>query len=314
MENIVYFLASTPGHFLIAFIIASVTSPFFVAYRTIEKDLYPRDLLELTYRHHVFWPYLAQLLGILIMGFYLWVSGNLLVAIRILFLLTALLHFLMGVYVYLYIPETSSVVLIRGKSDKKKHRIVRRALLYFAIAEIIVISSFMVTPSFILQNYLFNVLGFTIISITIIEAINTAFRGLGSILHEKLEKYGGFLLLVFSLGISSLAGVIMYFTQIISNHLILTVIIMISITIMGLGESMWWIQHEAIFLKQVPEDRRGEVFGIVSSARSIIDIIIPTIVALLASRINPLFPYIVYSLLIISAIPFYFAGIKKIND
>jgi len=43
IENLLYSIALTPIHFIIAFAIVSISSPFYVAYRSIEKDLYPSD-------------------------------------------------------------------------------------------------------------------------------------------------------------------------------------------------------------------------------------------------------------------------------
>lgn len=308
LENVVYSFAQTPSHFIIAFVISSIISPLYVAYRTIEKDLYPSDKLELAYRHHMFWPYLAELGSILGMGVVIWLSGNPILCIRQLFLFTAILHVLMAAYIYVYIPDTGYITL----KSEKKHKsgtLFNKALIYFAIAEILIIFAFSLIPGFILQNYLFNILGFSIIIIAIIETIDAAFRGGASILHEKIESSGTFNVLVISLLVSGIAGVLMYVSQFPSSFIYVFLIIVLSTVFMGVGESMWWIQHEAVFLKQVSEERRGETFGFVSSIRELISIFTPYITAFIASRINPLIPFLLYSIIMFVTIPLYKAGL-----
>ena len=314
VENLIYSVASTPYHFLLAFVLASIASPLFIAYRTIEKDLYPSDMLEVTYRHHMFWPYIAQVFSLVTMGLYLWLSNDLLYAFRILFVLTAMGSFLVVLYTVFYIPDTSTIVSTRHESRRKLGKIFDRALVYFATAEILIVSAFAFTPSFVLQNYLYNILGFTIISITIIETFDTTFRGLGSIFHEKFERHGRLLLLIASLVMASLAGIFIYITNVLTDLTIIFIIIILSIIFMGLGESIWWIQHEAFILPQIPEEHRGEVFGLISSIRSLIDIATPTVAALLASKISPLAPYVVYSFLLLGAIPLYLVGVREVRE
>ena len=311
IEYIIYSLASAPVHFIIAFVLDCIASPFFVAYRTIEKDLYPSDKLEIAYRHHMFWPYISQLFSIIIMGIYLWILNDPLSGMRQLFQFNAILHSLIVLYVIRHIPDTSEKVLLKTEKKRSSAKIFRGPLLFLSIAEIVIITGYFITPSFIFLNYLFNVLGFTIITITFIEAFDTGFRGLASILHKRIEKHKKLSILMISLVISSLAGILIFITQYVRSHLLLLVLIVVSLIFLGLGESLWWIQHEAIFLKYVPEDRRGEVFGTISSIRSIINILTPMVSAYIASKIHPLAPFLLYAILLLSSIPIYTISLKK---
>jgi len=258
----------------------------------------------------MFWPYITQLISIIIFGLLLWMFNSTLYRFRLLFQICALLQALVIIYVVHSIPNTSNI--IRMKREKKKHRVklFNKKIILLITAEITILAGFFITPGFIFLNYLYNVLGFTILTITLVEVFDTSFRGLASIFHEKIESSGKLIVFTISLIISSLAGIFLFMSQYVIYPSFLLLVIIISMILMGLGESMWWIQHEAVLIKVVPEDRRGEVFGLISSARSLINIITPIISAYIASKINPLAPFLVYSVLVIISIPIYYISLS----
>lgn len=313
VESFIYSFAREPIHFIIAFVIESASAPLGVAYRAIEKDLYPSDKLELVYRHHMFWPYISELVSTLVLGLIIGLAKDFLYMIRVLFLVIVIMNLILVLFVYKYIPSTTSLIRMRTRKKEEKRKLFTRQLTYLVVAELLIIFAYFLTPGFILQNYLFNILGLSIVTITIIEVFDAASRGSASILHEKIEKIGQFKVLVASLIISSLAGLLMFISQYIKSLIYLVVIIIIATVIISVGESLWWLQHEAILMKRVPGERRGELFGTVSAIRSILNIVTPLVTAYIASRIHPLAPYLAYMFLLICAIPLYYFALSVKN-
>ena len=302
---LVLFWARTLFDFIILYSISAVSSIFFVAFRPIERDLYPQDKLEIAYKHHMFWPYFFQFFLLLIYGLIL--NSNFVEMFRILVIFAAMMSVLRIVYVLAFIPKTKPIKSKNGDSAGIR-RALSRGLVLVILAELIIIIAFDIAPTFVLDNYLFNVIGVNILGISIIYSLGGLMGALSAIIYDKIRRVSAYGFVYVSLLVLSTYPLIIYYSQYTQNPF---TVILLAMMIAYFVWPLWWIIHEVIMMRSVPSHLRGTIFGAVSAIRTIIAIPLPIIAALLIS-INPLTPLLIQATLFLTSIPLYYLALKSL--
>jgi len=297
---IIIAFATREWHFVIALIIEAIVTPFFIAYRAIERDLYPQDKLEIVYKYHMMIPYLTQALTLMVYGIFL--SKDFIIRFRILSLVSAGLAAILVTWTLLKLPPTTKV------RTKKKFEwfIFNKKLVLLGSAEIIIISAFYIAPFWILDYFIFKILGMSPLIIGLLYAIGAMLGAIGAIIHGELKGTGSISRLTIGLFLLASAFVMMYSLGKISYVLIIAFIAM---TLLYFGNSIWWIEHESIIMREIPEDKRGTFFGVMRTVRTLITVPAPMVAIYLAKK-GVLFPFLVGSLMVISGLYFYIIAMK----
>jgi len=289
-------LASSPFHFLLIYMVEALEIPFFVAYRALERDVYPQDKLNIAYKYHMIFPYLSQAIMTLVYGAML--ELNLIIIYRILAIFGAILSLTLVIWVWKRIPPTTNVHL---RKSRKLHLKISRSLLFLAVAEILIIFTFNLAPFFILDNFLFNIVGVTPLGIALVYSTGAFLGFLGAVTYGELEEKGSLTRVAIGILLLSLGALTIYLMNYIKYVVLIAIIAMV---LMYFGNSIWWIEHESLMMREVPEDVRGTFFGFLRTIRAIIIIPCP-IIAILLIEINPLMPYLLQALLMPLMIIFY---------
>jgi len=292
--------ASSPFHFLLIYMVEALEIPFFVAYRALERDVYPQDKLNIAYKYHMIFPYLSQAIMTLVYGVML--ELNLIIIYRILAIFGAILSLILVIWVWKRIPPTTNVHL---RKNKGLHLRINKPLLFLAIAEILIIFTFNIAPFFILDNFLFNIVGVTPFGIALVYSTGAFLGLLGAVTYGELKEKGSLTRVAIGIFLLSLGALALYLMNYIKYVVIIAIIAMI---LMYFGNSIWWIEHQSLIMKEVPEDVRGTFFGLLRTIRAVIIVPCP-IIAVLLIKINPLMPYLLQALLMPLMIIFYVISI-----
>ena len=300
--------ARSLNDFIIFFSIYAVVSIFGVAYRSIERDLYPQDMLEIAYKHHMFWPYFVQFLVVPLYGLFL--NRDFVARFRILIFLSIVFRIFRTFYVLLFIPKTMPSRETAGRRNILRDLLsLPRTLVLIVVAEILVFVSYEIAPFFILENYLFNILGVGPLGISLVYSFGGLLGAIGVVIYDYLRKKGSQKLLYSALVTNSMASILLFVSQYLPCRFLVA---LLAICVMYVSWVIWWTVHETIIMGSVPSDLRGTVFGFVSAIKIILSIPLPIIAALIATR-NSLAPFLVQAALFIFTLPIYFSALKLLS-
>lgn len=299
------YFARTIRDFLLIFSISAVSSIFGVAYRSIERDVYPQDNLEVAYKHHMFWPYLVQFFSVPVYGFVL--EFDFVKMFKALIWIATLFCVMRCLYIMLFIPKTKPA----GRKDEKRSFIrdllsLPRHLVLIIIAEILIFVGFDIAPFFVLENYLFNIMGITPFGISLVYSLGGLLGALGVFAYDRLRKIGSKRALYLALLLTSLSSLLMFASQYFENSFIFVLMV---VGLMYISWVIWWTLHETIIMSMVPGETRGTVFGFLSATKIVIGIPLPLIAAWI-SNTNPLAPYLLQALVFLLTLPFYSLALK----
>lgn len=295
-----YFLLSISKSFedfLIAVSIDGIISPLYVSYGAIERDIFPEELSDVAYRNVYFWPFLTESILFLMIGYILETCG--IDSYSKIALFTSAFCIILALYVFLTIPKTRP-----PRIEKKKVRIVNKALILFFIGSTIMVASYGIAPIFIVENYLFNNLGMRPIFFALFYFIGSFSGMLAPILHKKLDRLRGGLRISFAIILSSFSSAIILLIN--YDYLLIPLIF---ISIFYLSDALFWMQHDSFTLRAVPKERRGETYGFLGMLKDFLLIPMP-IIAVILAKFMYFLPFIVRSIMILFIIPFYMLGVK----
>ena len=299
--------------------VEKISSVFFVAYQVYEKDAYPEEIREKVFAYHMAFPQLAVVLTYPIVGYLLSYVFTSILSYRLLYLIDGFLAILLAVYVYKYLPNISKVISFKEKDEKsKKIRFkdmknkISRQLLFVALGEIFVVIGFTFAPGFILANYIYNVLGFTVIYFVLLDVISGGISALASMIVSEGDKklrfkmiYGGItMMLVYSLTVYSL--------QFLEFSAFINLILFFSATvILEFGHTFYFIYERSYLYDSIPPEYRGTILGTITSVYKVIAIGIPALVGFIASRFGALTPFFLQLIVFLCAFVFFFLSSKN---
>lgn len=300
------YYARTLLDFVILYSFGAIIGIFMVAYRPIERDLYPQDRLDVAYKHHMFWPYFAQFVLVLIYGYIL--QYDFLGVFKALMVFAAAMCVLRALYIMLYIPKTKPIIRKNEEQAMGKQSL-PRSLLWIMSAEILMVVAFDIAPTFILANYLFNIMKVDIFRISLIYSLGGLMGALSAMMYDKARRISGYNMIYISILALGIFPLIIYCSQY-SEYSFLIVLLAMLITYFFWP--IWWIIHEVIIMRSVPSNLRGTIFGALSATKTILVIPLPILAALLTS-INPLTPFLAQAILFLILMPLYYQALKGLQ-
>ena len=300
VSNFVFSKAETASDIILGETIERAGLTFSVAFQVYEKDAYPEDIREKVYAYHMALPHIATIISYLIIGILLTYVFTSIVAYRFLYFVAGLFSILIVLYVYKFLPNISNKISFKEKSKKAK---IPRRLLPIAIGEILIVLGFIFAPEFILANYIYNILGFSVLYFVLLSVISGIISVIASEIASRGSKklrfamiYGGiFLMIVYSFAI--------YMLQYLTITPIAKLLIIFAVTIiLEFGHTFYFIYERAYLLDNIPNEIRGTILGLISSTTRIVAIIAPAIAGIIAYRIGALTPFLAQTFFLSSGI------------
>ncbi|MGQ4891327.1 MAG: MFS transporter [Candidatus Njordarchaeia archaeon] len=299
--------------------VEKISSVFFVAYQVYEKDAYPEEIREKVFAYHMAFPQLAVVLTYPIVGYLLSYVFTSILSYRLLYFIDGALAVLLAMYVYKCLPNISKVISFKEK-DRKGEKLrfkdiknkINRQLLFVALGEIFVVIGFAFAPGFILANYIYNILGFTVFYFVLLDVISGGISALASMIVSEGDKklrfkmiYGGIIMmLLYSLTVYSL--------QFLKFSAFISLILLFSATvILEFGHTFYFIYERAYLYDSIPTEYRGTILGTINSVYKIVAVGIPALVGFIASRFGALTPFFFQLIIFLCALIFFFLSSKN---
>ncbi|MCD6513332.1 MAG: hypothetical protein J7L07_00235, partial [Candidatus Odinarchaeota archaeon] len=157
----------------------------------------------------------------------------------------------------------------------------------------LIVLGFIFAPEFILANYIYNILGFSVLYFVLLSVISSIISVIASEIASRGSKklrfamiYGGiFLMIVYSFAI--------YMLQYLTITPIAKLLIIFAVTIiLEFGHTFYFIYERSYLLDNIPNEIRGTILGLISSTTRIVAIIAPAIAGIIAYRIGALTPFL----------------------
>ena len=306
--SILYYLlfaiATDPMYIFVATAIFNFISPLFVAYQTIERAVYPQEDLEKTFSLHMMLPNASQIIGVLLLGFFLSYIVPGVLGFKIIFLATAIFYVGVVLFIILEIPKTETAKIQKLSISK-----IPKRLIPIASAELIIVFAYSIAPEFILLDYVYNIISLDIFQISLILVMANIAGIIGSLPGEKI-KVSRKTIAISIIG-GAVAYIMIYFVYYITNILYLVIALGVLVFMSYAFDTLWFIMHRSYFYKLVPEEMKGIIFGTMSSLRNILFLVTPLLSSIIATKMASNFNFVIAGLILMSAIPLYFAVIPK---
>ena len=283
---LIFGLAQNYTHILIGRFVEKAGQIFTPSYTVYENEAYKEDY-ETLYHYHLMVPEVVQVVVFPIFGFVLTYVFFSLTAYRSFYIIVGACNFLVIFYILKILPEVTP-----GVSLKKKLSIsIPRRLYVIAAAEILLQFGNAVGSQFVLAYYILDNLGGTFFSISMVEAVVSCAIIVTIILSLKRDpemikaaQYGIFLMMIYGL-LMSWAPTMW--------------IVFIAYFILNIGHSLWFPRHRTLIMELIPEEKRGEILGSITSLKKLISVVGPLFAGLIASKIYILAPFVVQLIILI---------------
>ncbi len=306
--GIIFFMfsiATDPYTVSLLMIALSFVDPLMSSYQTIEKDLYPSEMLEESFVYHMLLPNASQIIGFIGVGYFLTSIVSGVQGFILLFKFFSAVYFASSMFILIAIPETKP-----HKFAKLSVSSLPRELLLLAFAELLILFAYSLSSGFILLNFFYNVesMNVFLICLSLIPA-NVA-GVIGSLLESKL----GVNLRNISISLALIGASYFGLGLIDTVPLGILKLTLIATLIFAsyLFHTIWFINHRTLFYRFTPSEVRGQIFGGLSSLRQLLNILSPIVASLIATQSVKLNFWITSILIILSIFPYY-KTIKRTN-
>ena len=316
VSSFIYAGARSSFDILVGGSIEKGASVFSVAYQVYEKDAYPEEIREKVFSYHMAFPQLAVVVTYPIIGYLLSYVFTSLFSYRLLYFIDGLLALLLAVYVYICLPNISSILSLKEKKEKFHFKDLKdkisRQLFFVGLGDIFIVTGFAFASGFILANYIYNILGFTVFYFVLLDVISGGISAIASAIvsggNKKLRFkiiYGGILMmLLYSLTVYSLQ--FFCFTSV--TNLIL---LFIATIVLEFGDTIYFIYERSYLYDSIPSEYRGTILGTLTSTFRVIYIGIPALVGFIANNFGALTPFLLQLIFFIGALLLFFLSSKK---
>ena len=253
-------------------------------------------------------PNLMTVISYPIIGIILLWFSDAISAYRALYLIAAVGSVMMAFYVYTFLPDIPNSVSFKKIKQSGSWKIFseNRKLILIAIGEISVVLGFSMTPGFILANYLYNILGFSVFFFIMVEVISGVFSVFASSLSTRFTKAHRFKMLYSSIAMLLLYSILVYISDMFYYGVLSLIAVFIAVAIGEIGNTFQIIFGRAYLFDYVPDDYKGTVLGLISSIIRVGVIFLPLFAGLIAYNIGPLTPYLVSSMFFVVSFVAYF--------
>lgn len=287
IASIIYGVSQNYYHIITGKLLDKIGWVFNPSYTVYENEAYREDY-ETIYQYHVLAPEIVQLFAFPVLGYVLTYVFTSLTAYRLFFILLGVADFSVIIYILKILPRVEPKV-----SLKKKFQLSIPHKLYLVItAEVVLVFGKAVGSQFILVYYILQELQGTFFTVTVVEAVVSFAIILTVIttLQKTLEtvqtaQYGICFMIAYA--------VLMSWAPFIW-------IIFLAYFLGSIGDSLWFPRHRTLMMQLIPEERRGEILGTMSSLNKLVSIAAPVCASFLALKIYVLAPFVVQLLTLVT--------------
>ena len=297
LSSFVYGLSQSYFHIIAGQLLEKAGWIFNTSYTVYENEAYKKDY-ETIYQYHLMCPEIIQLFAFPILGFLLTYVFTSLTAYRSFYMLIGVADLIVIFYILKILPRVAPAV-----SFEKKFKFTLPQKLYLVVfAEVLLVFGSAVGSQFILVYYILKKLQGTFFTVTLVEAVVSLaiILTILTTLNRKPEpikaaRYGIFLMIVYA-ALMSWAPTVW--------------VIFIAYFLLYVGHSLWFPRHRTLVMKQIPQERRGEILGTIASLNKLAGIIAPFFASVIALKIYVLAPFVV-QLIIFGGISFIYGRIGQ---
>jgi MFS family permease len=189
--------------------------------------------------------------------------------------------FLVILYILRMLPRVEPRVTV----EKRFCLSVPKELYILVAAEVFFVFGGAVGSQFVLIYYILQRLQGTFFTVTAVEAVVSLaiITTVGITLKKKPETvkaahYGIYFMIAYAVFMSWAPSVW---------------VVLLAYFLQSIGHSLWFPRHRALLMRSVPEERRGEILGTLSSLNKLVCIIAPVFASVIASKIYVLAPFVV---------------------
>lgn len=297
IASIVYGFSRNYYHIITGKLLDKVGWVFNPSYTVYENEAYREDYGTI-YQYHLMTPEIVQLIAFPLLGFLLTYTFNSVAAYRSFFVLLGCANFFVILYILKILPRVEPSVSLERRFELS----VPRKLYAVVIAEVVICFGEAVGSKFILVYYILYNLHGTFFTVTLVEAVVSLAIILTILLSLKRKpetvraaQYGIFFMMVYAVLMSWAPSVWIIFA---------------AYFLVSIGNSLWFPRHRTLMMQFIPEERRGQILGTVSSLIKLVSIAGPLCASFLAVKIYVLAPFIV-ELVTLVAVFFIYRWIGK---
>lgn len=272
----IYCFAVTPIHLLLGVLVGNITNVLNSSYKVYENEIYPEKERSLIYTYHIITPEIFTVIFYPLIGYILTYQFSSLLSIKITFFICGAGYILVSL-----IPYKKLKWVEPFKLEKESSIISFSNNLYsIGFTEIMVRFGMNFTSFFITSYYILEKFNGSIFSVLLLEAIQSLIvlisgmiskSFIGKIREVKIAQYSMLFFILFALfmflGQSYLTVVIAYIFK-------------------SIGNTLWFPNHNAILMRMIPKQRRGNFFATLDSINKLIYIITPLLSTFLVYKFN----------------------------
>jgi MFS family permease len=280
IASIVYGCAQSYYHILAGKLLERAGNVFTPSYTVYENEAYKEDY-ETIYQYHLMTPEVIQLVAFPVLGYLLTYVFTSIKAYRLFFIILGLTNFLVIIYILKGLPTVKPAVSV----EQQYQLSVPTGLYAVVAAETILVFGRAVGSGFVLVYYILDNLKGTFFTVTAVEAV-VSLAIITTIIFTlrrkpdmvKAAQYGIVLMIVYA-ALMSWAPVVW--------------VIFLAYFLNSVGHSLWFPRHRTLLMNLIPEEKRGEILGTISSLKKVVYIIGPIFAAFIAVKVYILAPFVV---------------------
>lgn len=279
IASIVYGFSQNYYHIIAGKLLDKIGWVFNPSYTVYENEAYKKDY-ETLYQYHVMMPEIVQLVAFPVLGFLLTYVINSVAAYRLFFVVLGIADFAVIMYILNVLPRVEPAV-----SVTPLHFSLPKKLYAVVTAEVILTFGEAVGSQFILVYYILKTLNGTFFTVTVVEAV-VSFAIIVTIIYTlrrtpepvKAAQCGIILMILYA-ALMSWAPTVW--------------VVLLAYFLVSVGHSLWFPRHRTWIMQMIPENRRGEILGSISSLNKLVSIAAPVFASFIAVNLYVLAPFVV---------------------
>jgi MFS family permease len=279
IASIVYGFSQNYSHIIVGKLLDKIGWVFNPSYTVYENEAYKKDY-ETLYQYHVMTPEIVQLVAFPVLGFLLTYVFNSVAAYRLFFIVLGIADFGVIVYIVKVLPRVEPAVSVPSFQFSLPQR-----MYALVTAEVILTFGEAVGSQFILVYYILNILNKSFFTVTLVEAV-VSFAIIATVVYTlrrtpdpvKAAQCGIIFMIMYAALMSWAPTVWVVFA---------------AYFLVSVGHSLWFPRHRTWIMQVIPEHRRGELLGSISSLNKLVSIAAPVFASFIAVKVYILAPFVV---------------------
>jgi MFS family permease len=300
-------LAHTPVEFIAGRTFMSIATVFSFSLHVYEKEVYPSERLDDAYIWHWALPLAGQLVSCVVAELFLGVLFPNAEAIRIYYVLMALLTPLFVLYILKFLPD------VRAPMRRKRRVKIPREFFPIVAAQMLVFAGISFYAGLTFDNIVMNHFGYGIFFIILAAIMESIFSLLATRTKSAVPERMKYRIFHLSLAVLAAHGFLNALLPGVLSGVSLFLFVFVSYGLMVWAYTTWHMYHMPLLLPTVPEELKGTLFSSISTVRRLLVIPIPFAVGLIANRVGPFAPSYVEGAFMLMALFLYWRVLSSRN-